>query len=760
MRKRSLTSRLISIGTVAGRRGESGGVRYVALLLATFVLAVGLAALAAVDVGYGGKHERAQARTPIPASANGGAKADLLLKYTSDDLEDHRAYDVVLVSPSSRDAPVPPGVRRWPKPGEFLGSPALLREGAAEGISKRYGKLAGSIGQEGLADPSERLVFVNPVEELTSGDTGVQEIAGFGGSTDPPFSGTYYTHDSPKWALQLLVAILVVVPGLALTLVAARTGSHSRDRRIALITALGGRRGDRAWLSVGEAWRPVVWGSSAAALAVAVPAIVDVRIPVTGYVLSSADLRESAGWLGAAVLAAGCLVLATTVYTNRHKRVRRSRRGGASTRPVGVVRRSLWLWALLCPVCVATAVYFSEVLFPPRTPPSILVKFASIAGTAVTLPAVIASATILVGWSLARVGLRRRRPAPLVAGRRIANHFGPTARLIAGLTVGIFVFLQAVAWQGNSAKASIATERASQEIGHSAVHIENEASELGTEKQIQDFLDRLPTHVASLALTTAETEDGDDLKVIHGECRDIRSAGLACRDGVMKDVAAISGLEPWLRTAIYGYVSEEELTGGGMDGFFSPLESDVDSNSAKVMASENGDSSPKLLLFDTRGRELDVPELKRVAYQALPEGASIDLVGETVGAAERDQSNWSLLLGIVAVSIAAAASALSAVAEFLRHGRALAPLTVLTGGYRIFRVNAIWMVSLAMCLATVVSLAVGTWLAKPFDQGGFVSPGLVSTVLVTTLALSGAMSVWAGQIAVRQARQWRPSGLD
>lgn len=96
----NLARRLLAIGRVTGRRAEAGGVRFLALLLATLFLALGLGSLVAVHAVYAGKEERRTARTPIaPAGALEHAPDATMWLVGADWLEDERRFSVVYISP-------------------------------------------------------------------------------------------------------------------------------------------------------------------------------------------------------------------------------------------------------------------------------------------------------------------------------------------------------------------------------------------------------------------------------------------------------------------------------------------------------------------------------------------------------------------------------------------------------------------------------------------------------------------------------------
>lgn len=149
-----LSLQLLRIGRDAGRRSEAAGTRAAALALSAFAVALCLGLMAMVHASYAGKELRRDARTPVGLTEQSPASRATLWLVGSDALKGKRLFSVVFIAPRTSNAPLPPGVDRWPGPGEAVLSPGLLKAGAAEGIAGRYGKLSGTIGQEGLDDPA------------------------------------------------------------------------------------------------------------------------------------------------------------------------------------------------------------------------------------------------------------------------------------------------------------------------------------------------------------------------------------------------------------------------------------------------------------------------------------------------------------------------------------------------------------------------------------------------------------------------------
>ncbi|MFD0148476.1 ABC transporter permease [Streptomyces sp. NPDC055721] len=743
----TLARRLLAVGRAAGRRTEAGGVRFVALFLATLVLGLSLGSLVAVHAVYQGKEERRAARTPVLAAEGAGKQGADATAWLAlaDSLDGERQFSVVYVSPLRGDAPLPPGLDRWPEPGEAVLSPELRRAGAGEDIDHRYGRLAGTIGGEGLDEPSEWLAYVRPRDGLRV-DRGVEVVTGFGPTAGrlaaglEPGSGE--SNDKSEWMFQAVVIGLLVLPAVVLLVVAARTGAHTRDRRTALVAALGGRRLDRALIAVGEAGPAAALGAVIGAAVVGAALLHDIRIPYADYVLSSSHLRHF-GWTAAvlAPLAAFLLVLTAVVLADLAPR-----RGVSGTRPRGS-SRSAWLprLAALCPLWILLAVYGPELAHESVL--RMLASWVGIAGTVLTLPAALATVTAKAGDLLTRWARARDLPGTLVAGRRTRAHPGATARLVAGVSVALIVLMQAIAWQGIFGSQANDARQAGGRMDRSvaSVGVSRGVSASG----VADFLARVPETEAVLLMSRFGS--GDRYVTLYGDCAALTALRLPCsaRDTRLVGFPQKSSLRELFQWTSYG---DAPL-----------LIRRADARTLTERAASGGGDNATLALVRPDGQPLSVPALKRLSHEVFPLGTAVRASGEDDvigGAPNRDQGRWSALFGMVGIAVLAMTAGLSAMAEFLRQGRALAPLSVLTGGLRVFRTSAAWAVLAPLAFAGTAGTAVAAALAAPISAGdeSYVTGGLILSAVCVVLVVSVLLWVWASRVAVRQARAWRPSG--
>ncbi|MFZ3467466.1 ABC transporter permease, partial [Streptomyces sp. 4.24] len=514
MSQHGLTRQMLSVGAAAGRRAEAGRVRYVALLAAALMLALAVASLIAVHATYEGQAVRGAARTPVFQEDVPGSTAKAVWSVAGDSVPGSSPFQVVFISPLSEAAPLPPGVTSWPRPGEAVLSPGLRDHPAATGIAERYGRAVGTIGAEGLQSPDELFAYVVPASAPTGENA--RPITGYG----PDLGPVFYTvgqmdYAQPEWTFLVLVGLLVLLPAAVLLTVAARTGSHTRDRRTALVEVLGATPRNRALIVLGEALAPVAVGTALALCAIAAASTVNVRLPWTGQVLVAADLRTWWWTFLPAALATAAVVLAVVMLTDRT-----GKRRTTSNRIRGE-RRSPRKWALLCPIFLLVAVRGPD-FFTSGTTAYVMTNWVGVAGTLATLPAAVAVTTGLAGNQLAKIGRRYGRPGLIIAGRRAATHPGPVARMTAGVVVAVGLLLQVVAWQGQLGESAMAAQTTVNRIGSTALVVQPRAATAG---QLTTFFRTLPDEVAVVSLTT-DPEAGR--LTVRGRCDALQTLQLAC----------------------------------------------------------------------------------------------------------------------------------------------------------------------------------------------------------------------------------------
>ncbi|KNB50998.1 hypothetical protein AC230_17765 [Streptomyces caatingaensis] len=733
-----LRRQLYRIGRSAGRRSGGGRIRAVALLLAGLFLTLGLSSVVALHASYDGIHVRTEKRSLQFRDAKPGERPTLLAIDGFDEVGGLQ-HSVVYVRPLTADAPLPPGVDTWPAPGQAVLSPGLVRALEEEGATGRFGEVIGRIGDDGLASPGERMGYVNPTDRQAAGAS-FRPAVGFGGPRGDRFGDVMFIKDRGHLMDALL---LVLLPAVALAVVAARMGSAARDKRTAVVSALGGTWRARFWLNMGEAAPPVLAGTVLGALPGAAVAVTgNVRLPWIGYRLSAADLRH--WWWGlllSGVLAAAAVLLLVCLMhrTGGSRRVRSPR---AVARGHGILR---WA-AVACPVLVLATVWG-----PGRLDPQQYADLrgqlydTGVAAVLVTLPAVVALAAAAAGQRLARAARRTGAAALLVAGRHAAAHPGVTARVVAGVAMAMVVVSQIQLTSSQFGESAAQAKATMRKVGAGLLLMELRPAKVSRER-LESVLRDLPVGIEALAART-EPGSSEPRTLFKGPCTALRSVSLPCTARPVK--VATRETDPRVAQAV-------RWTGPVADGLY-VQEGSVLDGPTTVPAT--------LLLTSPSGRELPVSRLKQLVRDDLPIGsADVDVLGArwVLGAnLAVAHGRWVIFLGVPGVVLLALALALANVSEFVRFSAVVAPLSVLTGSRRLYYGTAAWSLLAPLLAAIGTSFLVSVWLAAPQespDRGITLSLGMLTGAAGVLATLSVVMWWWGARTAVRQAGQWRPYG--
>ncbi|MFC9230953.1 hypothetical protein ACFTZI_18655 [Streptomyces decoyicus] len=174
-------------------------------------------------------------------------------------------------------------------------------------------------------------------------------------------------------------------------------------------------------------------------------------------------------------------------------------------------------------------------------------------------------------------------------------------------------------------------------------------------------------------------------------------------------------------------------------------------------------TSDAALLLSRDGTALDVARIKRTANRTLAPGSSVSTLGIgwiSGGKVLSDQSGWLLFFGLLGTCVLAVGFALNTQAEFLRQGRAAAPVAVLSGRRTVFYGLSAWSLLAPVLASGAVGVLVYPWLARPLVADGHAHTSL--TLVLAGLGVSGVLGLvlWGcgGTSAARSAGRWRPSG--
>jgi hypothetical protein len=328
-----------------------------------------------------------------------------------------------VVQPDGPGAPLPPGVARYPAPGQMAVSPALrtlLSRPGSELLRERLPyRISGSIGQAGLIGPGQ-LSFVLGSDRLSLG-AGAVRIDQY---------GHYYPGEplSPVLLLLCVVGFVVMLVPVAVFLgAAARFGGEQRDRRLAALRLCGADRRMTARIAAGESLAGAVLGLCAGVLVFLLGRQLGQSVTVQGVSFFARDVTPQPVLAALVVLLVPLLAVGATLLAMR----------GVTVDPLGVVRRAsvrgrrLW-WRLLVP-----AAGLAVLLWAVRDPAG-LQQTRGAVSAAVGTVLLLAGVAALLPWLVAEV--TRRAGGGLLSWQLAVRRLrfgGSSAGAVGGIVVAV-----------------------------------------------------------------------------------------------------------------------------------------------------------------------------------------------------------------------------------------------------------------------------------------------------------------------------------
>ncbi|EPH46141.1 hypothetical protein STRAU_0877 [Streptomyces aurantiacus JA 4570] len=687
-----------------------------ALAMASAAFALTALALVTTSASFDGRTQRDTARGPL--LTDNRQQATALWKEAVDSFGTS-PHGIVYVEPLKAGTPPPPGLSRWPRPGEVFLSPELARAAKDNNSLDRYGRYAGPIDKQGLRSPSERLAYARPAHAPADPTAASwQYITGFGQLF--PMNQEIYPHTKAQTAG--VIAVLMAVPALALLVVATRVGSATRDRRSHLVNALGASWAHRAVINVGEAFVPAALGTLVTLVPAAVLLATDVRLPFTGYIVDATDLRHAWPQLIASLAASLVLTLLLVVALHRVQRTK------TATRP-STYSSHLPKWRLALCAAGVLAIAFSQ--YAPKGP-DVAVFLAGTVLMWAMLPSAIAMLSVANGKRIAASGYREGNPGRLIAGRWTAAHPGVLVRLSVVFIIGIGLISHLQVWNSRLGDSAAAAEELTQRVGDTLFTVSSSNLAPGTTGELARALPD-GTH---LLATTAHPEGERPRIELAGSCPDLAALRLPCP----ATARPVTTRDPRLQELAAPY--QGHLTVRAVKG-----------------ALPTGRANQSLIVAaDKPGRQAEV---EKAAYAVLP-GINVETPGESwvIGAHEKNRLNhWLYLFGGTGLALLLLTGLISAAAEFVRIRGGLAPLSVLTGNTRVFRAIATWYLTVPLLIATAIATFITNWHSLFFvvslREGKFSWPVLATAAIGFSLA-AVTIGLLAAHSARRAAPSWRP----
>ncbi len=419
--------------TLRGGRESAARIAFISAGVAVGVVMILFAIAAnnglhAQDARYGWLTTTAHNRAP---SVNETTSDALWWRWTRDEFHG-RTIERVDVAATGARSPIPPGISRLPSPGEFYASPALARLRTtvpADQLAGRFpGRQIGTIGDVALTSPSSLIVVVGHSPTDLAGRPGALSVRSIETAARQHSYSTFQQVALGVGALGLLFPVLIFV-GMATRIAASR-----REQRLAAMRLVGATPRQVAILAATEAATAALIGVLLGVGLFFLVRPILVQIPLTGDAWFDADL--TVGPLACVLL---CITIPAGAALAAATALRR-----VATSPLGVTRR------------VAPPSPNAKRLLPLGVGTGILALFA-LAGHPYDRNASSTYApTILIGFALVIAGIvaagpwltmaatrllfgHVRRPASLLASRRLLDDPTAAFRAVSGLILAVFV---------------------------------------------------------------------------------------------------------------------------------------------------------------------------------------------------------------------------------------------------------------------------------------------------------------------------------
>ncbi|MET7694040.1 FtsX-like permease family protein [Streptomyces sp. NPDC005483] len=420
----TLTWRLTRAG---GRTGLlATGLAVAAAAISTALLLVCVAA----NLGFQQRADRTDWRNPVKSAVPVAVEA---VGTTFTGGTPVTVVDVARLP--GKQAPAPPGMSRFPKPGEVWVSPALagLLDHLPADRHPVTGTPEGTLGRAALTHPGELVAVVGHQPTDAAVTTAREDDPRRPGDIITPtriadFTGrpVMYGIGGQYVDLAKIATILVVIPLLVLGASSARLSVSRRDQRLAALRLIGATPGRVAAMTAAEAALTGTAGAllGAAGYALLLPAAAQISVAGGSWYL--ADL-----WVGLPVLLAVPAGVVAMVVVSALLGLRQVVVG-----PLGVARRSQPPRMSFLRALAFVAVIIGYSWFTRN-------KKSEVDGVLLFFAAVFLALSVIGPWVVGVLGriisAKARTPATLLAGRRLLDDPKSGWRTVSGLTLAGFV---------------------------------------------------------------------------------------------------------------------------------------------------------------------------------------------------------------------------------------------------------------------------------------------------------------------------------
>ncbi|AEV84715.1 ABC transporter permease [Actinoplanes sp. SE50] len=428
---------MISLGLRLAVAGGREAITRLVVLAAAVAMGVGmlLATIAGINAVHAQNMRYPWLNSGVTSVATGPQAPDPAMWALREDYFHGHPLARIDVAVSGPHGPTPPGLAALPGPGEYDVSPALdrlLRDHPADELRDRFaGRQVGVLGDAALPSPDSLIAVVGGTREEVGRITGATEISRMVTIAPDKCDGCVVGLGERGIVLTLsVVTAALLFPLLIFIGTATRLSAARREQRFAAMRLIGATPRQITQFAVLESTVAAVTGAIAGFGVFFAARAGLAQIPFTGEPFFPGDLSLSVTDVLAVLV--GVPLAAALAARIALRRVRIS--------PLGVTRRVTpkppRAWRII-PALLALAELGYLVNHRPNTTQGQTIGYLSgIFGVLIGL--MIAGPWLTMAGSrlLAR---RARRPATLIAGRRLADDPRAGFRAVSGLMLALFV---------------------------------------------------------------------------------------------------------------------------------------------------------------------------------------------------------------------------------------------------------------------------------------------------------------------------------
>ncbi|MGW1030367.1 FtsX-like permease family protein [Streptomyces sp. NPDC002577] len=425
----------------AARLAVSGGREAVArLVMIAAAVAIGVGLLLSTFASMNAVDRSNQRQVWLDtgaASRTEQASADPLWWWPHGDYYDGTSLTEVDVAATGPTSPVPPGLAHLPAPGEYYASPTLaklIRDAPADQLSGRFpGRLAGTIGDAALPSPDSLIAVIGRTPAQIKDAPGARAVTTIASTRPPSCDNECWDNAVRSDAMTLVLSVVagaLIFPVLIFIGTATRLSAATREQRYAAMRLVGATPRQMSLISAVESTLAAAAGTVAGFGLYAALRPLIATIPFTGQRFFTSDLTLSAPQaLGVAV---GVPIAAAITARLALRRVAIS--------PLGVTRRVTprppRAWRLI-PLLAGLAELAYFINRRPATGNGQAAAY--LPGFLVAMLGLVIAGPWLTMTVARAVARRTRRPAALIAVRRLADDPKAGFRAVSGLVLALFV---------------------------------------------------------------------------------------------------------------------------------------------------------------------------------------------------------------------------------------------------------------------------------------------------------------------------------